>query len=135
EDRTLGAHGACARALRSAAGGVPPVPQAASSDLPEDRGLWPLRPGGPRLHLGAHGQGGYAAWRGRPGRRDRGGVAAYTSPTGWSERPCIRWMARSTVRTISRGPETPTNLKSKPASAAVSKSTVPTRRMRSSADW
>jgi S-adenosylmethionine synthetase len=34
-------------------GAFPPVPQAAPADLPEDRRLWPLRPRGRRLHLGA----------------------------------------------------------------------------------
>ena len=42
--------------------------QAPSGDLPEDRGLRPLWPRGPRLHLGAHRQGGRAAF----GRRSVG---------------------------------------------------------------
>ena len=55
------------RALRPAPGRVPPVPRPAPADLPEDRGLRPLRPRGPRLHLGEDRQGRHAA----PGRRPR----------------------------------------------------------------
>ena len=49
------------RALRPAPGRVPRVPRPAPADLPEDRGLRPLRPRGPRLHLGEDGQGRRAA--------------------------------------------------------------------------
>ena len=45
------------RALRPAPGRVPRGAQAAPADLPEDRRLRPLRPRGPRLHVGAHRQG------------------------------------------------------------------------------
>ena len=45
------------RALRPASGRVPAVPAAAPADLPEDRRLRPLRPRGPRLHVGADRQG------------------------------------------------------------------------------
>ena len=58
------------RALRPAAGRVPRVPEAAPADLPEDRGLRPLRPRGPRLHVGADRQGRRPA-RGRRARRSR----------------------------------------------------------------
>ena len=50
-------------------GRVPELPQSAPPDLPEDCGLRPLRPRGPRLHVGADGQGRGAARGGRPGRR------------------------------------------------------------------
>ena len=43
-------------------------PQPAPADLPEDGGLRPLRPRGPRLHLGEDGQGRRAARGRRPGR-------------------------------------------------------------------
>ena len=49
------------RVLRPAPGRVPRVPEAAPSDLPEDRGLRPFRPRGPRLHVGEDGQGRRAA--------------------------------------------------------------------------
>ena len=59
------------RALRPAPGRLPPVPQAPPPDLPEDGGLRPLRPRGPRLHVGEDRQGGGAARRRRPRRRRR----------------------------------------------------------------
>ena len=59
--------GARPRALRPAAGRDPPRPRPAPADLREDRRLRPLRPRGPRLHVGAHRQGRRAA----PGRRAR----------------------------------------------------------------
>ena len=62
------------RALRPAPGRVPRVPRPAPADLPEDGGLRPLRPRGPRLHLGEDGQGRHAA-RGRRPRRPRGARA------------------------------------------------------------
>ena len=69
--------GADLRALRPAPGRVSPVPAPAPPDLPEDRRLRPLRPRGPRLHLGAHRQG----RRATPGRRARaGGRAAGLGP-------------------------------------------------------
>ena len=55
------------RALRPAPGRVPPDARPAPADLPEDGGLRPLRPRGPRLHLGEDRQGRSAA----PGRRAR----------------------------------------------------------------
>ena len=54
------------RALRPASRRLPRVPQAAPPDLPEDRGLRPLRPRGRGLHVGADRQGRGAARRGRP---------------------------------------------------------------------
>ena len=48
--------------------------QAAPSDLPEDRGLRPLRPRGRRLHVGEDGQGRRAARGRRPRRRGLGRV-------------------------------------------------------------
>ena len=48
------------------------LPQPAPPDLPEDGGLRPLRPRGPRLHVGADGQGRGAAQRRRTGRRGAG---------------------------------------------------------------
>ena len=74
EDRPLEDPRAHQRALRPAPGRVPPVPEAAPSDLPEDGGLRPLRPRGPRLHVGEDGQGAGAA-RGRRPRRRRTSVA------------------------------------------------------------
>ena len=57
-----------ARGLRPAAGRDHPRPRPAPADLCEDRGVRPLRPRRPRLHVGAHGQG-----RGAPRcRRCRG---------------------------------------------------------------
>ena len=56
------------RALRPASGRLPRVPEPPPADLPEDRGLRPLRPRGPRLHLGEDRQGGRAAPGRRPGR-------------------------------------------------------------------
>ena len=58
------------RALRPAPGRVPRVPQAAPADLPEDRGVRPLRPRRPRLHVGAHRQGRRAPRGRRPRRAD-----------------------------------------------------------------
>ena len=55
--------------------------QAAPADLPEDRGLRPLRPRGPRLHVGADRQGRGAARRVRP-RRARGRQRRLTRGTG-----------------------------------------------------
>ena len=55
------------RALRPAPGRVPREPPAAPADLPEDRRLRPLRPRGPRLHVGDDGQGRRPA----PGGRTR----------------------------------------------------------------
>ncbi len=58
--------GARPRALRPAAGRDPPRPRPAAADLREDRGVRPLRPRRPRLHVGAHRQGRrLAAPRGR----------------------------------------------------------------------
>ena len=69
--------GWCARHFDLRPGALPRVPQAAPADLPEDRGLRPLRPRGPRLHLGEDGQGRRAAPGRRPGRaRGRGRLAA-----------------------------------------------------------
>ena len=48
------------RPFRSAPRRVPRLSASASADLPEDRGLRPLRARGPRLHVGAHRQGGRA---------------------------------------------------------------------------
>ena len=59
--------GARARALRPAPGRDPPRPRPAPADLREDGRLRPLRPRGPRLHVGAHRQGRRVA----PGRRAR----------------------------------------------------------------
>ena len=64
------------RALRPAARRLPQVPRPAPADLPEDRRLRPLRPRGPRLHVGEDRQGrGAARCRGRraggPGARSR----------------------------------------------------------------
>ena len=60
--------GARPRALRPAAGGDPARPRPAPPDLREDRRLRPLRPRGPRLHLGADGQGRRAPRGGRARR-------------------------------------------------------------------
>ena len=61
------------RALRPASRLLPRGAAPAPADLPEDRGLRPLRPRGPRLHLGADRQGGGAARsRGAWGRRSVG---------------------------------------------------------------
>src|SRR5439155_3736266 len=49
--------GARARALRPASGGDLARPRPPPSDFREDGRLRALRPRGPRLHLGAHGQG------------------------------------------------------------------------------
>ncbi len=49
------------RVLRPPSGRLPRVPQAAPSDLPEDRRLRPFRPRGRRLHVGEDGQGRRAA--------------------------------------------------------------------------
>ena len=62
--------GADPRALRPAPGGDHARPRPAPPDLREDRGVRPLRPRRPRLHVGADGQGGAAA-RGRRPRRPR----------------------------------------------------------------
>ena len=74
------------RALRSSSRLLPRGAQAAPADLPEDRGLRPLRPRGPRLHLGAHRPRGGAA-RGRRPRPRRGagsGLApAYAGGCCW----------------------------------------------------
>ena len=59
--------------------------QAAPADLPEDRGLRPLRPRGPRLHVGADRQGRGAARRGRP-RRARGRQRRLTTAAHQPER-------------------------------------------------
>ena len=56
------------RALRPAPGRLPRGARAAPADLPEDRRLRPLRPRGPRLHLGAHRPRRRAARRGRARR-------------------------------------------------------------------
>ena len=58
-------------ALRPAPGRLPPVPEAAPADLSEDGGLRPLRPRGPRLHVGEDRQGGRPARSRRPRRRCR----------------------------------------------------------------
>src|SRR5919109_2621913 len=57
EDRPLEDRRAHRRAFRPAPRRFPPVPEPAPADLPEDRGLRPLRPRGPRLHLGEDRQG------------------------------------------------------------------------------
>ena len=67
-DRAVEDRGAGREALRPAPGRVPPVPRPAPADLPQDGGLRPLRPRGPRLHVGEDGQGRRAARRRRPGR-------------------------------------------------------------------
>jgi S-adenosylmethionine synthetase len=55
-------------------GRVPRDAAAPPADLPEDRGVRPLRPRRPRLHVGADGQGGRAARGGGAGQRPRGGL-------------------------------------------------------------
>ena len=60
-------------ALRPPPGRVPRVPRPAPADLPEDGGLRPLRPRGPRLHLGEDRQGRGAARCGRARRARVGG--------------------------------------------------------------
>ena len=61
-------------------GVLPRGAAAAPADLPEDRGLRPLRPRRPRLHLGEDRQGRRAARRGGPGRR-RGARPGLLAPT------------------------------------------------------
>ena len=61
--------GARPRAFRSTAGRDPPGPRPAAADLREDGRVRPFRPGRPRLHLGAHRQGGSAPRSGRHRRR------------------------------------------------------------------
>src|SRR6185295_12309439 len=66
-------HPACGGQLRPPPGRVPGVPRPAPADLPEDRRLRPLRPRGPRLHLGEDRQGRHPPRRRRPRRtRSRG---------------------------------------------------------------
>jgi S-adenosylmethionine synthetase len=59
------------RALRPAAGRLPPVPQSESSHLRPDRGLRSLRPRRRGLHLGAHRQGAGLAGSRHPRRRGK----------------------------------------------------------------
>ena len=70
------------RALRPAAGRDHPRPRPAPPDLREDGLVRPLRPRGPRLHVGADGQGGRAA---RGGRTPHGN-------------PCVSWVRRARGR-------------------------------------
>src|SRR4029077_751182 len=72
EDRAGADPRADSRALRSAPRRVPAVPAPAPADLPEDRGVRPLRPRRPRLHVGEDGQGGPVA-RARGPRAGGGG--------------------------------------------------------------
>ena len=83
------------RALRPAPRRVPRGAQAPPADLPEDRRLRPLRPRGPRLHLGEDRQGRRAARGRRHGRRrPRSSRCAAGRP---------RRRASSTTATIPRG--------------------------------
>ncbi len=70
------------RVLRPAPGRLPRVPQAAPSDLPEDRRLRPLRPRGRRLHLGEDRQGRRAA-RGRRSGCCRSRLGAGLNRSKW----------------------------------------------------
>ena len=72
-DRHRAHRGARPRALRPAARRDPARPRPAPAHLREDRRVRAFRPRGPRLHLGAHRQGGGAPRRRRPGRCRRGG--------------------------------------------------------------
>ena len=91
------------RALRPAPGGDHPRSRPAQADLREDRRLRPLRPRRPRLHVGAHRQGGCAP-RCRRCRRPHCGLrharrtnspAAARSPTSRSSpfSPTVSWPA------------------------------------------
>ncbi len=68
DDRARGRRAPRRRALRPATGSDPPRPRPDATDLREDRRLRALRPGGPRLHLGAHRQGRCAPSGRGPGR-------------------------------------------------------------------
>ena len=86
------------RALRPAPRLVPPDARPAPADLPEDGGLRPLRPRGPRLHLGEDRQGRRAA----PGRRARQRRAG--ERLGPQRRARARRSARGTPGPPRRGP-------------------------------
>ena len=119
--------------LRSAAGRVPAIPSSASSNLSEDRRVRPLSAGRAATSPGSG-----------PTRRPRcGPPPGSTPPRSRRRRPgyTCGWVslrsssALSTVRTICAGSSTPRNEKSNSALPAVSKSTDPTPRTRSSTRW
>ncbi len=108
-------------ALRPASRRVPQLPRPAPADLPEDRGVRPLRARGPRLHVGADRQGRRPAGR----RRPVGGAPDPTPPpagprrSGYTPPPCPDAAAPSSVKTRTSAPSATSGASSKIAGSSL----------------